>query len=695
MSLELVVRVSSADAIPAAVQTGAAAVCLYAPDCGSRDCFSLSELQEAFKYCRLRGVRAYVYFGSLCTDSDLLRLKELVQVINTAGADGVVAGDLGLIRMIRMLAPQLPIHGSEQLAVHDLAGALAAQKLGLARVTLARELSAEQMRFICDRIDIETQAFCHGEQCVAYSGQCYMSTAVASRSATKGQCMHPCRMAYSYFGDSPGEHLSLKDICLANHIGELDRAGVTAAVVDCFGKRAEYVALHTALYSGCVKTDLPPMRSDLMRLESLFARDGFSDSYIKGEKGVQMFGMRNPAPDREAKAAFAEARKMYQGEGEKPLVPVDMFFSAKAGEEMTLTCRDRDGNEYTSRSPAALSGKKASSKAEIRMLLKRTDKTVFYAELCQVDMDEGLRITPAAISAMRRSCLEGLALRRKQPQERQSGNWQPGLKRLSHRGEPGICLSFLKTDQITPEILDLGPETVCLPIWRMHEDTKIIELLLKRGITPCAVLDRVISDKQWPEVLVALRDLKQAGLEQVLCTSLGQPALLAPLGFTLRGDFGMNILNSQSIKEVKALGLASCTLSFEQSFAQIKELSMGMDCEVIVYGRLPLMLTENCIIHKHHGVHTCHNGSMALIDKTGRSYPLLAEKGCRNTLYNAEKLWLADKTEDYLRLGCRSVRLCFTTENSKECLKVLQAYLGKAEMTPERATRGMYYRSNN
>ena len=106
--------------------------------------------------------------------------------------------------------------------------------------------------------------------------------------------------------------------------------------------------------------------------------------------GVQMFGMRNPAPDREAKAAFAEARKMYQGEGEKPLVPVDMFFSAKAGEEMTLTCRDRDGNECTSRSPAALSGKKASSKAEIRMLLKRTDKTVFYAELCQVDMDEGL-----------------------------------------------------------------------------------------------------------------------------------------------------------------------------------------------------------------------------------------------------------------------------------------------------------------
>ena len=693
--MQLVVRVSSTESMSAAVQTGADGVCLYAPDCGTKDCLSLSELQEAFKYCRLRGVKAYVHFGALCTDSDLLRHRDLVRAISAAGADAAVAGDLGLVRMIRQLAPDLPIFGSEQLAVHDLAGAIAAKKLGLSRITLARELSAEQMRFISERAEVETQAFCHGEQCVSYSGQCYMSTAVASRPASRGQCMHPCRTAYSYFGDAPGEHLSLKDMCLANRVGELERAGLEAVVVDCFGKRAEFTAMICSVYSGCIKNGTIPARSDMLRLESLFARDGFSDAYIKGEKGAFMFGAPNPAPDREARSAYSDARKLYQGDGEKPLVPVDMYLSARAGEDITLVCCDHDGNEVVARSPAAQIGKKATTKQEIINLLQKTDKTVYYAFECRVDMDEGLRITPAAVSAMRRSCFDTLSAKRKQAPERKVGNWQPGLKRLAYDHAPEIALSFLRTEQITPEILDLRPQIVYLPIWRMHEDTKIIELLLKRGIIPCAVLDRVVSDKQWPEMLLALRELKQAGLEQVLCTSLGQPALLAPLGFTLRGDFGMNILNSQSIKEVKALGLSSCTLSFEQSFAQIKELSQGLDCEIIIYGRLPLMYTENCIIHKHHGVHVCHNGSMALIDKTGRSYPLISEKGCRNTLYNAEKLWLADKREDYSRLGCRTLRLCFTTENSKECLKVLQAYLGKAEMTPERATRGMYYRGNN
>ena len=129
--MQLLVRVSTTESLAAAVQTGADAVCLYAPDCGSKDCFSPGEMQEAFKYCRLRGVKCYVHFGSLCTDSDLLRHRDLIRTVNTAGADAVIVGDMGLVRMIRQLAPQLPVFGSELLAVHDLAGALAAEKLGL------------------------------------------------------------------------------------------------------------------------------------------------------------------------------------------------------------------------------------------------------------------------------------------------------------------------------------------------------------------------------------------------------------------------------------------------------------------------------------------------------------------------------------------------------------------------------------
>ena len=694
MALELISPAHNFEMLQAAVQTGADAVYLIAPDCGGRDTFSADELIEAIKYCRLRGVKAYVYFGGIVTDEELLKLKNLVAAANEAGADAAVAGDMGLIRMIRNLTPNLEIHGSEQMAVHNLAGAMAAKRMGLSRIWLARELSLEQIKFICEKIDIEIQTFCHGSQCVSYSGQCYMSAAVTSRSANRGKCMQPCKMAYSYFGDAPAEHLSLKDMCLAQQLGELERVGVNAVYIEGRGKRAEYIAITTDMYKKSLQTGKAPSRGDIIKLESLFARDGFSDGYIKGDKSGAMFGIPNSAPDREVKSAFNDARKLYQGEGEKPLVSVDMFFTAHDGEEMTLICRDYDGNQYEVYSPAPGYGKKPTTKKEVDSWLRRTERTVFAVQQCHVDIDESLRITPAAVAAMRKNCLEGLALRRRLVPERPSGAWQPGLKRLGFREKPRFALSFLKTEQITPEILDTEPEFVYLPLWRMHEDSKIIELLRGRGIIPCATLDRVTSDKDWPEVLMALRELKRAGLEHVMCANPGQAVLLETLGFILHGDFGMNVMNSQSVKELKSLGLSSCTLSFEMTFMQMKELSMGLDCEIIVYGRLPLMITENCIIHKHKGVHTCHNGSTTIIDKTGRSYPLLPEKGCRNTLYNAEKLWLADKTADYERLGLRTQRLCFTTENSKECLKVVQAYLGKGEATPERPTRGMYYRGN-
>ena len=694
MALELLSPAQDMEMLQAAVQTGADGVCLIAPIGEMRDTFSADELIEAIKYTRLRGIKAYVYFSGLVTDDELLRLKTLVAQVNEAGVDAVFAGDMGLIRMIRNLAPNLAIFGTEQIAVHNLAGAMAAKKMGLSRVWLARELSLEQIKFICDRIDIQVQVFCHGAQCVSYSGQCYMSGAVTSRSANRGKCMQPCKMAYSYFGDAPAEHLSLKDMCLVQHLGELERVGVTAAFIEGRGKRAEYIALATDMYRKSIESKKAPSRGDIIKLEGLFARDGFSDGYLRGDKSGSMFGIPNGAPDREVKSAYNDARKMYQGNGEKPLVSVDMFFSAKEGEEMTLICRDYDGNEYEVYSPVPAYSKKDTSKSEIDSWLRRTEKTVFAVQQCHIDIDSNLRITPAAVAAMRKNCLEGLALRRRLVPERPVGTWQPGLKRLGFREKPRLALSFLKTEQITPEILDAEPEIVYLPLHRMYEDSKIIELLRGRGIIPCAVLDRVTSDKEWPEVIMELRELKKAGLEHIMCTNPGQAVLLESLGFILRGDFGMNVLNSQSIKELKALGLSSCTLSFEMSFLQMKELSMGLDCEIIVYGRQPLMVTENCIIHKHNGTHTCHNGATTLIDKTGRSYPLLPEKGCRNTLYNAEKLWLADKKSDYEHLGLRTQRLCFTTENSKECLKVVQAYLGKAEATPERATRGMYYRGN-
>ena len=160
---------------------------------------------------------------------------------------------------------------------------------------------------------------------------------------------------------------------------------------------------------------------------------------------------------------------------------------------------------------------------------------------------------------------------------------------------------------------------------------------------------------------------------------------------TLRGDYGLGVFNGQTLKELKRLGFRSATLSFELKLAQIRDLSKGLDTELVVYGRLPLMITENCIIHNHSGRHTCANVNL-LTDRKGERFPVVKAPGCRNEILNSKKLFLADKAGDWQRLGLWAGRLMFTTENARECVQVLERYLGRGSYQPNDYTRGLYYR---
>ena len=150
-------------------------------------------------------------------------------------------------------------------------------------------------------------------------------------------------------------------------------------------------------------------------------------------------------------------------------------------------------------------------------------------------------------------------------------------------------------------------------------------------------------------------------------------------------------MNTQAIKEYKRMGLASVTASFELKLAQIRDLAKAVDTEMIAYGRLPLMITENCIIHNHSGRHTCSNSNV-LVDRKGVRFPVVKAWGCRNEILNANKLFLADKERDYKRAGLWAIRLVFTTENALECAQVLERYRGQRSYTPTDFTRGLYYR---
>ena len=204
-------------------------------------------------------------------------------------------------------------------------------------------------------------------------------------------------------------------------------------------------------------------------------------------------------------------------------------------------------------------------------------------------------------------------------------------------------------------------------------------------------LPRVAWDREYPGLREKLEQVRALGVKDALLGNLGMFPIARELGFTLRGDFGLEIYNAQALKEYKRLGLQSATLSFELKLAQIRDLSKCLDTELITYGRLPLMLMENCIIRNRTGSCGCQNTNI-LTDRKGARFPVVSAPGCRNELLNSQKLFLADRAADYRRIGLWAQRLLFTTENPRECVQVAQRYLEQGSWTPNEYTRGLYYR---
>lgn len=697
--LELMSPAGSFEAVQAAVRGGADAVYFGASEFNARrNARNLSdeELGEALKYCRLRGVKTYITVNTLVTDRELLAARPLILRLNALGADAIIVQDLGMARMIRTLTPEMPIHASTQLSVHNLGGILAAQKMGFSRVVLARELPREEIAFLCKHSPLELEIFVHGALCMCYSGQCYLSAAIGGRSGNRGLCAQPCRMRYNFDGEDPSYPLSLKDLSLAQYLTELSDMGVSAVKIEGRMKRPEYTALVTSIYKRAICERRSPTAEELSQLETAFSRDGFTDGYYLGQKpghkGDGMFGIRSEESGQEVRALYKEAQKIYQSEPEPPTIPVDMQFTARNSEEMHLLCVDGDGNEYESfSSPAVPANMRATTQEEVHAFLCKTGGTVFIPRDIRIELDPGLRLPASTINAMRRKCLDGLTVIRRTPVRRNEGIWQPGVKRLNYPDKPGVIFSFLRFDQITSNVLQYRPDFIYLPLSEVISCLDLAKAINAAGIKIAAVLDRIITDREWPDIIEQLRILHDAGISHLVCTNIGQVGLLEQLAFSLHGDFGLNIMNSQSIKELRQMGLSSCTLSFEMNLAQIRDLSMGMDCQIIAYGRLPLMITENCVFRRKNETCSCDSGA-ALIDKTGRSFPLHRENYCRTTIYNAEPLYLADKLSDISDLGLRWLRFCFTTETTAECEAVIRAYTGGTSAKPERMTRGLYYR---
>ncbi|MGN0993946.1 MAG: peptidase U32 family protein, partial [Butyricicoccus sp.] len=290
---ELLAPAGSFEGVRAAVQSGADAVYLgfgtFNARRGAKN-FTREEMAEAIRYCRARGVKTNVTFNILALDRELEAAMEDVRFLNEAGADALIVQDLGVARLIREHAPDLPLHASTQMTIHNLDGALAAKELGFSRVVLSRECTLEQIREITAKAGVETEVFVHGALCMCYSGQCYLSSVIGRRSGNRGLCAQPCRLPYGYDGGKKRYPLSLKDLSAADLVAELTRAGVSSLKIEGRMKRPEYAAAVTAVYAKLLREQRAANAEEHALLRRVFSRDGFTDGYLTGKRDAAMFG---------------------------------------------------------------------------------------------------------------------------------------------------------------------------------------------------------------------------------------------------------------------------------------------------------------------------------------------------------------------------------------------------------------------
>ena len=697
MRTELLAPAGSPEALMAAVQAGADAVYLgLGPFNARRNAknFTPETLPDQVAYCHQRGTKVYLTLNTLVTDRELPQAAETAAQAARAGVDAILVQDLGVARLLRETCPDVALHASTQMTVHDLDGVKACADLGMTRVVLSRELSASAIRRICEQSPVEVEVFAHGALCMCYSGQCWLSAVLGGRSGNRGLCAQPCRLAFRWPGDK-GESrpLSLKDLSLVRQLRELEEMGVACLKIEGRMKRPEYVWVVTSVYAAALREGREPTAEEVRRLEAAFSRQGFTQGYYNDRKGPAMFGWRKEGT-KDPEDLFREARQTY-GRGEHRLTPVTFAARVKAEQPVTLTVRDDAGHTADAAGePPQQAVNRPVTAEQIANQLKKTGGTVYRTEDVSVETEDGLALPLSAVNALRREALAKLDQARTAVPPRRVLPYVPP-NTVKNPGEPpAFSLSFRRWSQVSPACLDQGPALVWLPAeeYAAH-GAEIKETIaawpdIRFGVT----FPRVSWDRERPALEEALSAARKAGATEALLGHIGQLPLARQYGLTPRGDFGLGWLNSLTGAELARLGFASATASFEARLSQVRDLDKALDLELLVYGRLPLMLTENCILkNRGKGCH-CHEGPQVLRDRKGEEFPVEQAWGCRNELFNAKVLWLADKAPDWQRIGARYARLSFLEEDRAACAGVFEAYRTGRGEAPGAFTRGLYYR---
>lgn len=640
--------------------------------------FTREEFLQGASFCRARGVKVYMTLNTTVYDRELEQVKEALRLACEAQVTGVIVQDMGVAALARELCPELPLHGSTQMVVHSLSGALALKELGYECAVLARELSGREIALITKESGIPTEVFVHGALCMCVSGQCYMSAMIGERSGNRGTCAQACRLPFSPTGNKEEYALSLKDSCLIPKLQEISRMGVSTLKIEGRMKRPEYVA---AAVDACRKAlDSQPV--DYTALQSVFSRSGFTTGYYDGKLTQDMFGTRSKEDVTAAGEVLRQLTALYKGE--YPRIPVDFSLVLEEGAPARLTVSDGQRQVTVTGELPQQAVNRPTDEAMVRKAFSKLGGTYYIFGKLTCQLGSGLMLPVSALNELRRLALAELSSQREMltpipftekplPEfSKKQGTKHPAVR--------AVCSSW---EQVTPKMEEVC-QFISLPIEEM-EKADIARLKDKLILQ----LPHVCFGDDVAKLSPKLSALKEQGITRLSTCHIGGIYLGKKLGFRIHGDYGLNITNSLALKSYGEMGLEDAVVSYELNMRRAKGLEEYLPYGILAYGSLPLMVTRSCPLDNN--CKKCAGGCRSLIDRKNARFPVRCNNEYKEIL-NSAPLYLADKKEELE--GFDFITLLFTNEPPAHCDDILQAYCQAEEGDKrEGITRGLYFRN--
>lgn len=688
--MEILSPAGDLDTFKRAIDNGADAVYLGGKNFGARKNatnFSSEQIKEAINYAHLSGSKVYITVNTLVFDEEIEDLFLFLKDIYNSGVDAIIIQDMAVSEIAKKYFPDLKLHASTQMTIHSLDGANILYEEGFERIVLSRELSFGEIENICKNTYAEIEMFVHGALCVCYSGQCLMSSVIGQRSGNRGECAQPCRLPFRFrdydgnISKNPSYLFSLRDLCLANKYELLKKAGVKSLKIEGRMKNSQYVSFVTDMYSG-LKEGKGISKEQYLDAEKIFSRSGFTEGYFDDNKGTHMVNISSNNDDvykNIPKELFDRCSKM----GEKRRRPVYAHLRAKVGEPLMLRMwlDDENVSEITLDDKVSIALNAPLTYEKIHSAISKLGDTFFYLESLEADFDDNAFVPVKDFNYARRYCTEILEnnitkLKRNESQGEfsyKTSKNQP--KTFEIRAKVNTREQFnecIKVNEIKKIFLEYEEFISDREYYLLHKDRLVVSL-------PVIIRDK-FADK-----------IDLSGVDCVSISNIGHLKLCE--GKTLYGDEGLNITNSLSCNYYGKFNFKSVVLSPEMNLRQIGFLNSFVDTEIIAYGRLSLMTSENCLIKTHYGKCNCKDRKFfSVFDRKGKEFPVMSRKfNCINTVYNSAPVYMGDRLNEIEKTGVSAIRLVFTTEDKNTVKEIISMY-SKGQKANFEYTRGHLYR---